>query len=156
MIKYILFSLIKKNQQKSTAEGLLSKEGHWMQQGASCVHCKWCQPELCPSTDGVHPGQKSALYGQGISFSLFLSILRKGAFLPHSSELIFWSPSEVLPGFFLSHPTYLKLFVFGNANMLQVWPRVLLKCWILKNQLEGLEDYLGQGWGHRGRNTAQQ
>lgn len=107
-----------------------------MQQGASCVHCKWCQPELCPVTHGVHLGQKLALYGQCISLGLFLRILRKEAFLACSSELMFWSPSKVLPSFFLSHYTYLKLSVFGNANMLQVWPRVLLKCWILKNQLE--------------------
>lgn len=100
----------------------------------------------------MHLRQKSVLSGQHISLGLFSSILVKAVSLPHSSILVCWSPFEALHIFFPSHPTYLKLFVFGNITMLQVWPRVLLRCWILKNLLGGSGWLTREGakvWGQK-------
>lgn len=159
MIKYILFSLIKKKSKKSTE---IHSRGPtlWGRKpnaaGSLLRALQVVSTRIMPHHSWGACRAKSALYGQHISLGLFLGILRKEASLPHSSKVIFWSPPEVLPRFFLSHHTYLKLSASGNTNMLQVWPRVLLRCWILKNQLEELDDYLGRGWGHGGSNTAQQ
>lgn len=82
-----------------------------MWRGVSYVHCKRCKgrPELRPILHGVHLGHKPALSGQCISLALFLSILGKAASLPHSSILLFWSPFEILPGFFPESPHLLEI-----------------------------------------------